>query len=96
MTKPIIREVQTSVSQYLREIPGALGHMDYEIRGNSVLGHSDQGTVVINLTYEGERHLGSLDLPLTQVEIMCIGYTDEQAASFMKHYDAAMLRAGGG
>jgi len=70
--------------------------MDYEIRGNSVLGHSDQGTVVINLTYEGERHLGSLDLPLTQVEIMCIGYTDEQADSFLKHYDAAMFRAGGG
>jgi hypothetical protein len=96
MTKTVVREVEGTVAEYLREIPGALGHMDFEVRGNRVIGHSDQGTVVINLTYEGERHFGSLDLPLTNVEIICLGYTDAQAEEFLKHYDARMLRGGGG
>ena len=96
MTKTVVREVEGTVSEYLREIPGALGHMDYEIRGNRVIGHAENGTVVINLTYEGERHFGALDLPLTKVEIICLGFTDAEADEFLKHYDAKMFRAGGG
>jgi hypothetical protein len=95
MTQKAIREVQTTVLAYLKEIPGALGAMDYEVRGNKVTAHSEQGTVVINLNYEGERHLGSLDLPMTQVEINFVGFTDEQVAAFLKHYDHAMVRTGG-
>jgi hypothetical protein len=94
MSTTIVRDVQTTVAEYLRELAGALGHMDYEVRGNRVIAHTDQGTVVIKLTYEGDRHLGSLDLPMTKVEITCIGFTDEQAKAFLSHYDSKMFRAG--
>lgn len=96
MTKTVTHEVQSTLGAYLREIPKALGTMDYEVRGNRVVAHRDEGTVVINLTYEGDRRLGSLDLPMTKVDIVCVGFTDEQADAFLKHYDAAMLRIGGG
>lgn len=96
MTKKVVREVQTTVLAYLKEIPGALGAMDYETRCNRVIAHSKEGTVIIDLAHEGERHLGTLDLPMTQVEITCVGSTNEQADAFLKHYDNAMLREGGG
>ena len=96
MVKTVTHEVQTTVGAYLKEIPGALGAMDFEVRGNRVVAHSEDGTVIINLTYEGERHLGSLDLPMTKVEIVCVGFTDGQADAFLKHYDQQMLRSGGG
>lgn len=96
MNKTVTHDVQTTVGAYLKEIPNALGTMDYEVRGNRVVAHSAEGTVIINLTYEGERHLGSLDLPMTKVEIICVGFSDDQADVFLKHYDDAMFRAGGG
>ena len=96
MVKTVTHEVQTTVGAYLKEIPGALGTMDYEVRGNRVVAHSADGTVIINLTYEGERHLGSLDLPMTKVEVVCVGFSDEKAEAFLKHYDQQMLRTGGG
>lgn len=70
--------------------------MDYEVRGNRVIAHSADGTVVIDLTYEGERHLGSLDLPMTKVVISVIGFEEDKAKAFLDHYDKAMMRGGGG
>lgn len=96
MTDTAVHEVQTTVEAYLREIPSALGHMDYDVRDNRVVAHSEDGTVIIKLHYEGERKLGSLDLPMTKVEIACVGFTDEKATAFLKHYDKAMFRSGGG
>jgi hypothetical protein len=95
MTKTITYEVQTTLDAYLKELTRAIGHMDYEIRGNRVVAHSPEGTVVINLTYEGKRHLGSLNLPMTNVEIAMVGFTDDAAQAFLKHYDECMLRTGG-
>ncbi len=89
-------EVQTTVEAYLKEIPSVIGHMDYEVRGDRVVAHSQDGTVVINLNYEGERHLGSLNLPMTEVDVTCVGFSDEKAKKFMDHYEKSMLRAGGG
>lgn len=96
MVKSVTHEVQTTVGSYLREIPRAIGHMDYEVRGNRVIAHSADGTVVIDLTYEGERHLGSLDLPMTKVVISVIGFEEDKAKAFLDHYDKAMMRGGGG
>ena len=96
MVKTVTHEVQTTVGAYLKEVPGALGAMDFEVRGTRVIAHSDEGTVIINLTYEGERHLGSLNLPMTKVEIVCVGFSDDAADAFLKHYDQEMMRGGGG
>ncbi len=96
MNKKVTHEVQSTVDSYLREIPKAIGHMDYELRGNRIVAHSPDGTVVITLNYEGERHLGSLNLPMTHVEISLVGFSDEKAKAFLDHYDHAMMRTGGG
>ncbi len=96
MVKTVTHEVQTTVGAYLKEIPGAIGAMDYEVRGNRIVAHAADGTVIINLTYEGERHLGSLDLPMTKVEIICVGFSDAQADAFLQNYDEQMMRMGGG
>jgi len=44
--------------------------MDYEVRGNRVITHSADCTVIIDLTYEGELHLGSAERqpPLVQLD----------------------------
>jgi len=96
MTKTVSHDVQSTVGAYLKEIPGALGHMDFEVRGNRVIAHEGDKTVVINLSFEGQRHLGSPDLPMTKVDIVCVGFTDDEADKFLKHYNSYMLRTGGG
>lgn len=96
MVKTVTHDVQSTLESYLKEIPHAIGHMDYEMRGDRVIAHSPDGTVVINLSYEGERHLGSLNLPMTKVEVSLIGFPDDKADAFLKHYDNAMMRGGGG
>lgn len=96
MTTRVTHDVQTTVENYLKEVPRALGHLDYEVRGDRVIAHAPDGTVVIDMKYEGERKLGALSLPMTHVEISLIGFADDKAEAFLKHYDAAMMRAGGG
>lgn len=96
MAKIVTHDVQTTVDAYLRDVPRAIGHMDYEVRGNRVVAHSQDGTAIIDLTYEGERQLGSLDLPMTKVEISLIGFSEDKATEFLSHYDKHMFRAGGG
>ncbi len=96
MSDTVTHDVQTTVGAYLKEIPAALGHMDYHVVGDRVIAHQGDKTVVIQLTYEGERHLGSLDLPMTKVDVTCIGFSGNDAQEFHSQYNEHMMRSGGG
>ena len=88
-------EMQASLKECLRELVHAVGHLDFELKGNKVLVQDQDRTLVINLKYEGERHLGSLDLPMTEVSYVFIGYNEQEMSEFMKHLSKHLLRAGG-
>ncbi len=88
-------ERQGTLKEGLRELSQALGHCNYEVHGNEVIVRDHGRRLVIELVYEGDRHLGSLDLPMMQLNYEFLGYTKEEMEAFMKHLAHHMMREGG-
>jgi len=89
-------EVEGTLKQCLRELILALGHTNFEVNGDEIVVHDGDKRFFISLTYEGDRHLGSLDLPMTKVECRSEGYSDAEAKQFHDHIAMHLMRAGGG
>lgn len=87
--------MQTTLEEFLRELPGAIGHLDYELAGNQIIVRDHGRRLVIGLVYEGKRSLGALKLPMTQVNYEFIGYTKEEMEDFMHHLNTHVMRFGG-
>ena len=90
-----IHELQGTLKECFRELTVAIGHLDYELVGDQVIVRDHGRRVVIDLVYEGKRHLGSLDLPMTRLEYQFIGYTQKEIDDFMQNLNRHMLRLGG-
>lgn len=89
-------EMEGTLHECLRELISALGHRDFEVTEDEVIVRDQDKRFVISLTYEGDRHLGSLDLPMTRVEYKCTGCTEAEAKEFQDHIAKHLMRAGGG
>jgi len=89
-------EMEGSLKECLRELAVALGGHDFEVAGDRVTVKDEGRTLTIDLVYEGNRRLGSLDLPMTRVDYAFVGYDEPQAKDFMAHLSQHMMRAGGG
>lgn len=89
-------DIQGTLDECLREMISALGHRDFTVKGDEITVHDGDKTFVISLAYEGDRKLGSLNLPMTHVECVCSGCTEEEAAAFQADLSKHMMRAGGG
>lgn len=89
-------EMEGSLKECLRELSSALGHKDFQVEGDRVVVNDGGKKLVVDLVYDGDRKLGSLDLPMTQVNYEFTGYSDDEVKDFMAHISEHMLRAGGG
>lgn len=88
-------EVQATLAEYMRELMQAIGHLDFEVAGNRITVRDGAREVTIDLVYEGNRHLGSLDLPMTRVDFEFNGYIEEEVSAFMDRLSLHTLRLGG-
>lgn len=89
-------EMQGTLHECLREMISAVGHHDFEVTGDEIVVRDDGKRFVISLVYEGDRKLGSLNLPMTHVECNCSGCTEAEAAEFQAELAKHLMRAGGG
>ncbi len=89
-------ETTGTLKECVRELSLALGHCNYEIHGNEIIVRDHGRRLVIELVYEGDRHLGSLDLPMTELNYEFVGYTKEEMDQFMEHLSHHLMREGGG
>jgi hypothetical protein len=88
-------EVQATLAEYMRELTHAIGHYDFDVTGNRVTVRDGERRVLIDLVYEGSRHLGSLDLPMTRVDYEFVGYGEEGMNAFMERLSHHIQRLGG-
>jgi hypothetical protein len=88
-------EMQSTLKECLRELTEAIGHHDYELTGDRIIVRDDDRQLVIHLVYEGDRHLGSLDLPMVRLDYEFTGYTKAEMDEFMEHLYEHMQRLGG-
>ena len=89
-------DMQGTLHECLRELVSALGHRDFEVSGDVIVVRDGSKRYIITLSYEGDRKLGSLELPMTHVESHCVGCTEAEAEAFQADLAKHLMRAGGG
>lgn len=92
----LIREVQIRRDEVLRQLPDAIGSFTHEVDGDDIVLRDGDKEIELKLVYDGEEHVGPMDLPIHQVHFIFKNMTDEQARAFMETWDAHKMRMGGG
>ncbi len=82
--------------EFLRMLPIAFSSSDYEIRGPMIDFESDQSRhIKIMLGEESIRQIALLAIPTMPVKIELFGYTDDEANSYMQHFNRVYQKGGG-
>jgi hypothetical protein len=88
-------EMQCTHAEFLRELPAACSNRPYEIIGERVIVHDQGREIHIKLCDEPIRHLGSLALPMEDVTLKFIDYSEAEANAFMDDFVKHVVRTGG-
>jgi hypothetical protein len=80
---------------FRRTLPAAVGALPHRWEGDRVTIAADGGQIVITLTDQPARALGSLRLPVLAVEFRFEGFTPDTVAAFMTRFDRHFQRGGG-
>lgn len=88
-------EMEATPEECIRELSKALHQLDFEIKGRQIIAIDGDRKLIIDLVYEEDRHLGSLVLPMTQVNYEFFEYTQQEMDKLMEHIKIHMLRGGG-
>jgi len=88
-------EMQCTHAEFLRELALACGKRPYEIIGERVIVHDNDREIQIRIRDEPVRHLGSLDLPMEDIQLEFIDYTEDEAAGFTEEFKRHIFRGGG-
>jgi hypothetical protein len=89
-------ETQTTHADFMSTLPRACSNRPYEIIDNQVIVHDGDKQIRIRIHDEPIRHLGSLDLPMEEIEFTFDGHSEDEADQFMSEYRKHTFRAGGG
>lgn len=89
-------KTQCSHAEFMRSLPSAVDYKPYEIIGNKVIVHDLNKSVNITIHDKPIKNLGSLKLPMEEIQFEFEGYSENDADSFMKNYALHTLRSGGG
>jgi len=88
-------EMQCTHAEFLRELPIACGKRPYEIIGERAIIREGEREIQIKIQDEPIRHLGSLDLPMEEITLRFIDYTEAEADKFMVEFRRHTMRGGG-
>ena len=82
-------------ADFLRSLPPALKGADFTVNGSRITVDWPPGRIHIELGPEGQRRLGALSLPATEVEIRFEDLSPEQVERFLLNFQRAFQRGGG-
>ncbi len=95
MDTDFTRKVQLTREEFMRQLPDAVGGLNYSNTGDNVVIGDGSKLVRIKLTDLGIDELGSLDLPMQRVDFSFEDMSDTEVQSFMERWDEHKLRMGG-
>ena len=95
MPVTIRREMTITRDDFFRILPKALDEFQFEINGNKVLCHIDNGHVEIDLTVAENRKIGALELPIMHVNFILNNISDEMRAKFFQNLIFHIIREEG-
>ena len=95
MASAFSRKVQLTREEFLRQLPDAVGDVDYRTDGDDIVIGDGSKLIRIKLTDLGIEELGSLDLPMQRVDFRFESMADFEVEDFMSRWDDHKLRMGG-
>ncbi|MDH3839725.1 MAG: hypothetical protein OES78_01240 [Chromatiales bacterium] len=90
-----VREMGISHREFLRLLPQAVKPWPFDVSGNTIVIGEDPQTITLRLSAEGQRRLGLLRLPVTNVAFEFCGFDEPAIRSFMERFELAYRRGGG-
>lgn len=82
-------------ADFYRLVPAAMGENPFQIKGNTVYGEVNQGTVEITLGAQQERRIALMRIPHALVSFHFRGVTEAEQAVFKAYFDLRFQRGGG-
>ncbi len=79
-------EMQCSHAEFLKELPLACDYRPYEIIGDRVIVHDGDKEIQISIHDEPVRHLGSLNLPMEEITMKFVDYSEDDTEKFMQNF----------
>ena len=95
MGSAFTRKVQITRDEFLRQLPGAIGGLDHRTNENDIVIGEGTKLIRIRLTELGVEELGSLELPMQQVDFTFENMAGGEIDTFMTRWDEHKLRMGG-
>ncbi len=94
-TTHVRREMSITHDDFLRTFPEAMGDMPYDVDGPKITAHDGGKRLEIKLSNESERDVGSLELPLTFIDMDFSGFNEQEINAFFVNWDHHFQRSGG-
>ncbi len=91
----IRREMTISHKDFMRHAANALGDLPYEMSERHISAGRGEKRLEIDLSAEGERDLGALELPVIWVDMNFSGYSEQEIEDFLVSWDQYFQTAGG-
>ena len=88
-------DMQCTHAEFFRELPEACGNLPFEVIGERVIVHDRGREVHIKIRDEPIRHLGSLALPMEEIMLKFIDYSEAEADRFLQTFLSHIVRTGG-
>ncbi|MGI9047261.1 MAG: hypothetical protein ACR2FI_10855 [Burkholderiales bacterium] len=89
------REVNITRKEFLRQLPDAIGHLEFDTEGNQVIVKDGDKRARITVKDEGTDSMGALNTPMKAISFAFDGYSEEEIEAFMANYDENTMRFGG-
>ncbi|MBU2582173.1 MAG: hypothetical protein KJ622_10680 [Alphaproteobacteria bacterium] len=96
MSGVLIREVQISRDEFIRQLPDAIGDFSCSVDGEDIVLRDGDRRIDLKLVSQGDESVGPMELPMQQVHFVFQNMTDVEARMFMEQWDQDKLRMGGG
>jgi hypothetical protein len=97
MKNDVERKFEMSISRedFMRQIPDLFEDVPYEVSGNDINAKWPDRSLTIHLSPEGEKQIGSLELPLITATFDFNGFSDDERVQFLERVQEHYQRAAG-
>ena len=95
MTPTYKIKMQCTHAEFLRELPAACHNRPFEIVGNEVVVYDGDRQIRFQIHDEPIRYLGSLALPMEEITVTFVDFSNDEAERFMSEFSKGIQRVGG-
>jgi hypothetical protein len=98
MKSDVERKYEMSISRedFMRQLPDVFEDVPYEVSGNEINAKWPNRSLTIRLSPEGEKEMGSLDLPFMTATFDFDGFSDEERIEFLDRVQQHYQKGAGG